>query len=64
MDQELYLVFGGRLCDPEGDAFEAPSALDVRGIFPSYAATLAAWRSASQASVDDAYLRHLIIRLR
>ena len=41
----------------------APDLLDIRGIFATYDEAFAAWRGASQAAVDDAYMKYLIVRL-
>ena len=62
--QELYLVFGGRVEDPQGSTFFDLPGLDVRGIFPTYEAAFDAWRSAAQATVDDAFMNVVIVRLR
>lgn len=59
----LYLVFGGKVKDPRGQEFMAPDLLDIRGIFATYDEAFAAWRGASQAAVDDAYMKYLIVRL-
>ncbi len=62
--QELYLVFGGRVDDPQGAVFDDLDALDLRGIYPDYEAAFDAWRAAAQATVDDAYMKYVIVRLR
>lgn len=62
--QELYLVFGGRVDDPQGAVFDDLDALDLRGIYPDYEAAFGAWRAAAQATVDDAYMKYVIVRLR
>ena len=61
--QRLHLVFGGRLKDPNGLDFVDTGAIDIVGIYPSYAAALEAWRGAAQASVDDAEMRYFIAHL-
>jgi len=61
--QELYLVYGGDLADPTGDHYADPSALDIRGIFASYDAALAAWQEASFQAVDNALTRYRIVPL-
>ena len=61
--QLLHLVFGGELDDLETVHFADLSALDVVGIFPSYADAFAAWRKKAQASVDNASMRYFIAHL-
>ena len=63
-EQQLYLVFGGRVKDPRASEFVDLSALDIRGIFPAYEEAFEVWRGASQQSVDDAFIKYLIVRLR
>lgn len=59
----LHLVFGGRVTDSQGMDFENIEDLDIVGIFPSYATALSAWRGASQAHVDDASMRYVVVHL-
>ncbi|PIW26346.1 MAG: DUF4170 domain-containing protein [Rhodospirillales bacterium CG15_BIG_FIL_POST_REV_8_21_14_020_66_15] len=59
----LHLVFGGRVTDPQGQDFVDPNHLDIVGIYPSYAKALIAWRGASQAHVDDANMKYVIVHL-
>jgi len=61
--QDLYLVFGGALLDPRENVLADPTRVDVAGIFPTYEDALKAWRSRSQANVDDAYVRYFIAPL-
>jgi hypothetical protein len=62
--QELYLVFGGRVEDTQGAIFDDLEGMDVRGIFPTYESAFDVWRGAAQATVDDAYMKYVIVRLR
>ncbi len=62
-ERGLYLVFGGKVQDLRGQDFMAPDLLDIRGIFGTYDEAFAAWRGASQAAVDDAFMKYVIIRL-
>jgi len=62
--QQLYLVLGGRVTDPQGAEFSDPAALDLRGVYPTYDKAFEAWRSAAQATVDDALTKYVIARLR
>lgn len=59
----LHLVFGGRVADPSGIDFVDVDTLDVIGIFPNYATALKAWRGASQARVDEADWKYVIVHL-
>lgn len=59
----LHLVFGGHVDDPQTLDFSDPKNLDIVGIFPSNAEALSAWRSASQASVDDAHMKYVLVHL-
>lgn len=59
----LHLVFGGEVKDPAGTDFVDTDKLHVVGIFPSYAESLKAWRAASQARVDEAKMKYVIVHL-
>ena len=59
----LHLVFGGEVQDPSGLDWVDCDNLDTVGIFPNYKAALDAWRAASQAHVDDAKRRYVIVHL-
>lgn len=59
----LHLVFGGEVEDPRTNDFTDTDALDIVGIYPNYAAALAAWRGASQAHVDNAHRKYVIVHL-
>lgn len=61
--QLLHLVMGGRVKDPQRLEFADLSAIDVVGIFPSYASALEAWRGAAQRTVDDAEMKYVIVHL-
>ena len=63
MSTLLHLVFGGRVSDPRGTDFEDVGALDIVGIFPSYAEAEAAWRAAAQRTVDDAQMKYVVVHL-
>jgi len=60
---KLHLVFGGRVKDPRGLDFVNPSALEVVGIFPDYAAAEKAWRANAQRTVDDAEMKFVVVHL-
>ena len=59
----LHLVFGGEVEDPSGTDFVDPDNLDIVGIYPNYKAALTAWRGASQANVDHAHTKYVIVHL-
>ena len=59
----LHLVFGGEVADPQGLDFVDVNNLDIVGIYPNYAKALDAWRGASQAHVDHARIKYVIVHL-
>ncbi len=61
--QQLFLVYGGELIDPTGNAYADPASLDIRGIFQSSEAAYEAWRKASFQAVDNALARYRIVPL-
>jgi len=61
--QLLHLVFGGELENLEDVSFKDLSALDVVGVFPSYAEAERAWRGKAQSTVDNAHMRYFIVHL-
>ncbi len=63
MAQLLHLVFGGKVRDPRGLDFVDLDRLEIVGIFPNYKTAYDAWRGKSQASIDDAYTRYVIVHL-
>lgn len=62
-DPLLHLVFGGEVRDPQGVEFADSDNLDIVGIFPDHKAALEAWRGASQARVDEAHAKYVIVHL-
>ena len=63
MAQLLHLVFGGKVEDPRTVDFADLNSLEVVGIFPDYQSAYEAWRGKSQASIDDAYTKYVIVHL-
>lgn len=61
--QLLHLVFGGELVSPETHEFKDLSKLHYVGMYPNYAAALAAWRGVAQSTVDDAQMRYFIVHI-
>jgi hypothetical protein len=61
--QLLHLVFGGELAALDKIEFSDLGALDIVGIYPSYAQAYDAWKEAAQRSVDDAHMRYFIVHL-
>ena len=59
----LHLVFGGEVKDPQGTDFVDPDGLDIIGIFPNRDTAERAWRGASQARVDEANIKYVIVHL-
>nr|WP_138381323.1 DUF4170 domain-containing protein [Luteithermobacter gelatinilyticus] len=53
----------GKVKDPEGLEFVDTSKLDIVGIFPNYQKAKEAWKGASQASVDDAMTKYVVVHL-
>ena len=62
-EQLLHLVFGGKVTDPSGLEFENTDELDIVGIFPNYKEARDAWKGASQANVDDALTKYVVVHL-
>ncbi|WP_321391793.1 DUF4170 domain-containing protein [Emcibacter sp.] len=62
-EQLLHLVFGGKVKDPRGLEFEDTDELDIVGIFPNYKQAKDAWKGASQANVDDALTKYVVVHL-
>ncbi len=63
-DKELlHMVFGGRVKDPQGLEFEDLSAVEFVGMYANYKEAEQAWRAASQAHVDDAMRKYVVVHL-
>lgn len=63
MATRLHLVFGGELVDPGKTKFKDIKALDIVGLYPSYAEAHDAWKAAAQRTVDNAHMRYFIAHL-
>lgn len=61
--QLLHLVFGGQVTDPQTLEFADLNKVDIVGIYPTYEKAEAAWRSVSQANVDDALTKYVVVHL-
>ncbi len=61
--QLLHLVFGGELSAVGSMQFRDVKALDVIGIYPSYAEAYKAWKEAAQRTVDNAQMRYFIVHM-
>ena len=57
-----HLVFGGKVSNPQTLDFDY-SKIDIVGIYPSYAEAEGAWRRVSQANVDDAMTKYVVVHL-
>jgi len=62
-ESKIHLVFGGRVSDPRGVAFEDLSKIHVVGFFNNYSDAERAWRGAAQSSVDDAQMKYVVVHL-
>ena len=60
---KLHLVFGGRVKDPQGLDFVDLNAIDLVGLFDSYAEAEDAWRGKAQQTVDDAEMKSVVVHL-
>ena len=61
--QLLHMVFGGHVKDPRGVEFDDLNALDIVGVYPNKAEALNAWRNKSQANVDDAHMKYVLVHM-
>jgi hypothetical protein len=61
--QLLHLVFGGELVDLDGMQFRDLENIDIVGMFPDYQSAYKAWKSRSQATVDNAHMRYFVAHL-
>ena len=61
--QLLHLVFGGELVSLDKTEFKDLKAIDIVGVFPSYAEAHKAWKAAAQRSVDNAHMRYFVVHL-
>ena len=61
--QLLHLVMGGRVKDPQSLEFADLNAIDLVGVYGSYAEAEDAWRSHAQRTVDDAEMKYVIVHL-
>jgi hypothetical protein len=59
----LHLVFGGRVKDPQGLDFVDLNAIDLVGLYDSYAEAEDAWRGKAQHTVDDAEMKYVVVHL-
>ena len=62
--QPLFLVMGGEVKDPRSAEFVDLKQIDVRGVFASYDEAFKEWRGAAQETVDNAFIKYMIIQLR
>jgi hypothetical protein len=61
--QLLHLVFGGELTALDKVEFKDLSKIHFVGIYPNFAKAREAWRSAAQATVDNAHMRYFVVHL-
>ncbi len=62
-DKELYLVYGGKIEDPQGDAFVDPGALEIVGFYTAHDEAFEAWRAVSQQHIDEAFVKYRLVRI-
>lgn len=60
---KLHLVMGGRVSDPQGLNFVDLHAMDLVGVYSSFAEAEEAWRGRAQRTVDDAEMKYVIVHL-
>ena len=61
--QLLHLVLGGELSNIEDVEFKNLDAVEIVGLYPSYATAHAAWKAKAQKTVDNAQMRYFIVHL-
>jgi Domain of unknown function (DUF4170) len=59
----LHLVLGGELKYLASTEFKDLSAIDLVGVYPSYAEAHTAWKAAAQRTVDNAHMRYFVVHL-
>jgi hypothetical protein len=62
-DNNLHLVFGGRVSDPQILDFNDFDSMDLVGIYPNYEEAEEAWRAKAQQTVDDAEMKYVVVHL-
>ena len=62
--QQLFLVLGGEVTDPRGVHFVDLKKLDIQGVFATYEEAIKVWRAAAQQTVDNAFMKYIVVRLR
>lgn len=62
--QQLFLVLGGEVSDPRGVHFVDLKKLDIQGVFATYEEAIKVWRTAAQQTVDNAFMKYIVVRLR
>ena len=61
--QQLYLVMGGKVKDPQSYEFQDPESLHVAGVYSEYDTAEDSWRGNAQRTVDDAEMKYVIVHL-
>ncbi len=61
--QLLHLVIGGELENIRDVTFKDLDAVDIVGVYPSYAAAYDVWKQKAQSTVDNAEMRYFIVHL-
>lgn len=63
VEQEIFVVIGGKLSDPGEVEFQNVRDLHFVGSYPNRAEATLAWRGAAQKTVDDAHMRYFVVPL-
>ncbi|WP_237154545.1 DUF4170 domain-containing protein [Oryzibacter oryziterrae] len=61
--QLIHMVIGGEMKSLDSVEFSNLNAVDIVGLFPSYAEAYSAWKQKAQATVDQAQTRYFIVHL-
>lgn len=61
--QLLHLVFGGELTALDKVEFRDLERIHFVGLYPNFAKAKEAWKSAAQATVDNAHMRYFVVHL-
>ncbi len=61
--QLLHLVFGGELTALDKVEFRDLDKIHFVGLYPNFAKAREAWKSAAQATVDNAHMRYFVVHL-
>lgn len=63
MNSSLYIVIGGELEDISKEYYKDPSRVKFVGFFDCHQDAAKEWKAQSQKDVDNALMRHRIIKI-